>query len=181
MSSLLKEELQKRLFSPEGQTLKDFIEIEEPVQCRHFLCVSVLKNKEVQLSVVQCQKHQSCNSKRLRRSHFVDFYQKIEVWLLQDLVLLDGRNPDIDDPCFLMHFTSIRFVRAVSCAAKYSFARSLVALSSSHDQSPVTLKNFDQNYIQPAFVCSDQGDCTVLMRVCFYAVNLVWLSMCPAP
>ncbi|XP_031435114.1 exocyst complex component 1-like isoform X2 [Clupea harengus] len=181
MSSLLKEEMQKRLFWPEGQTLKDFIEIEEPVQCRHFLCVTVLKNKEVQLSVVQCRKRQSSRKKKTKQTFLLDSYQKIEVWHLQDLALLDGRNPDIDDPCFLMHFTTVRFVRAVSCAAKYSLARSLVALSSSHCQSPLTLKNFDQNYIQSADNFFDHGDCIVLTRVCFYALNLVWLSMCPAP
>ncbi|KAL2083004.1 hypothetical protein ACEWY4_020777 [Coilia grayii] len=181
MSSLLKEEMQNMLFLPEGEKLKNFIEIEEPTQCRHFLCVSVLKNKEVQLCVVQCQKHQSSDSKKFKRSHLVDCYQKIEVWPLQDLVMLDGRNPDIDDPCFLMHFGTVRFVRAVSCAAKYSMARCLAALNSSHCQTPLTLKNFDLTYIEPAFMASEQGDCTVLMRVCFYAFNLVWLSLCPAP
>ncbi|XP_063048226.1 exocyst complex component 1-like [Engraulis encrasicolus] len=181
MSSLLREDMQKRLFWPEGQTLKNFIEIEEPTQCRHFLCVSVLKNKEVQLCVVQCQKRQSSDSKRFKRSHLVDSYQKTEVWPLDELVLLDGRNPDIDDPCFLMHFGTVRFVQAINCAAKYSMARCLAALSVSHYQTPLALKNFDETYIEPAVNASEQGDCTPLMQVCFYAFNLVWLSMCPAP
>lgn len=40
MSSLLKEEMQRVLFTPEGQQLKEFIEISETAPGRHFLCVS---------------------------------------------------------------------------------------------------------------------------------------------
>ena len=39
MSSLLKEELERVLFRPEGQRLVEFIEIEEPAPGRHFFCV----------------------------------------------------------------------------------------------------------------------------------------------
>lgn len=40
MSSLLKEEMQRVLFRPEKLRLAEFIEIEEPTDGRHFLCVS---------------------------------------------------------------------------------------------------------------------------------------------
>lgn len=40
MSSLLREEMQRVLFRPGKQRLVEFIEIKEPAQGRHFLCVS---------------------------------------------------------------------------------------------------------------------------------------------
>lgn len=40
MSSLLREEMQRVLFRPGKQRLVEFIEIEEPSQGRHFLCVA---------------------------------------------------------------------------------------------------------------------------------------------
>ncbi|XP_028844336.1 exocyst complex component 1-like [Denticeps clupeoides] len=181
MSSLLKEEMQKVLFRSEGQTLKEFIEIEEPGQGRYFLCVSVSKSNDVQVSVIRCQKKQRTNSKQFLCSHLEDSYHRTEVWSLADLVLLDGMDPDTDNPCFHMHFSTVRTVQAVNCAAKYSLARTLVALSSSHCQTPLNLTNFDCDYIQSGSVYTNRGDCMVLMQICYYAFNLVCLSMCPAP
>lgn len=40
MSSLLREEMQRVLFRPGKQRLVEFIEIKEPAQGRHFLCVA---------------------------------------------------------------------------------------------------------------------------------------------
>lgn len=40
MSSLVKEDLEKRLFKPLAQNLCEFIEIEVSVQDRYYLCVS---------------------------------------------------------------------------------------------------------------------------------------------
>ena len=40
MSSLVKEDLEKKLFKPLSQNLYDFIEIEFSVQDRYYLCVS---------------------------------------------------------------------------------------------------------------------------------------------
>lgn len=86
-----------------------------------------------------------------------------------------------DDPCFLMHFDTVRPVKAVNCAAKYCLARCLVALSDSHQHSELNLRNFDWTYIKPTSIYSNRGDCMVLMRICFYAFNLVCLSLCPVP
>ncbi|XP_028974252.1 exocyst complex component 1-like isoform X1 [Esox lucius] len=190
MSSLLKEEMKRVLFRPEGQKLQEFIEIHEPVPGRHFLCVYVTKTKEVHLCVVRSQKSQksqySASRKKLhsqfsQRSGLEDSYLRTEVWLLQDLALLDGRDPDIDDPCFLMHFSTVRSVTAFSCGAKYSLARALVNLSEQHCGRPLTLVNYDMAYIKPSCVYSNRGDCVIVMQICFYAANLVCLSMCPVP
>ncbi|XP_071388141.1 exocyst complex component 1-like [Centroberyx affinis] len=186
MSSLLKEEMQRVLFRPEGQRLVEFIEIEEPSQGRHFLCVSVLKNKVVQLCIVGCQKPQrssksASKKSQTKRSTFQDSYKRTEVWSLQDLNLVDGRDPDVDDPCFLLHFDEVRSVTAISCSAKYALVRALVALSDQHCQRALTLRNFDWAYIKPTSFYSNRGDCVVLTQICFYAFNLVCLSMCPVP
>ncbi|KAM3865066.1 exocyst complex component 1-like [Diretmus argenteus] len=185
MSSLLKEEMQRVLFRPEGQRLVEFIEIEEPPQGRHFLCVSVLKTKVVQLCIVRCQRSQSSKTEskksHTKRSSFQDSYMRTEIWSLQDLTLVDGRDPDVDDPCFLMHFDTVRSVTAISCSAKYALVRALVALSDQHCQRSLDLQNFDWAYITPTSFYSNRGDCVVLTQICFYAINLVCLSMCPVP
>nr|XP_046235165.1 exocyst complex component 1-like isoform X2 [Scatophagus argus] len=186
MSSLLREEMQRVLFRPGKQRLVEFIEIEEPSQGRHFLCVSVAKNKVVQLSIVRCQILQSSiksgsKKSQTKRSSIQDCYKRMEVWSLQDLTLIDGRDPDVDDPCFVLHFDKVRTVTAVSCSAKYSIVRALVALSDQHYQRSLNLQNFDWTYIRPTSFYSNRGDCVVLTQICFYAFNLVCLSMCPVP
>ncbi|XP_061585521.1 exocyst complex component 1-like [Cololabis saira] len=187
MSSLLREEMQRVVFHPAKQTLVEFIEIEEPARGRHFLCVSVGQGKVVQLCVVQCQESKtslkSSKSKRAqtKRSSLHGSYRRTEVWSLQDLALVDGRDPDVDDPCFLLHFDKVRPVTAVTCSAKYTIVRSLSALSDRHCQRPLNLRNFDCAYIKPTSFYSNRGDCVVLSQICFYACNLVCLSMCPVP
>lgn len=86
-----------------------------------------------------------------------------------------------DDPCFLLHFDKVRTVTATSCSAKYAIVRSLVALSDQHCQRTLNLQNFDWAYIKPTSFYSNRGDCVVLSQICFYAFNLVCLSMCPVP
>ncbi|XP_028314525.1 exocyst complex component 1-like [Gouania willdenowi] len=186
MSSLLREEMQRVLFRPAKQRLVEFIEIEEPSNGRHFLCVSVAKNKVVQLSIVHCQLSKAslkCGTKkgRTKRSSIQDCYRRTEIWSLHDLTLVDGRDPDVDDPCFLLHFDEVRTITATSCCAKYSIVRALVALCDQHCQSSLNLRNFDWAYIKPTSFYSNRGDCIVLSQICFYAFNLVCLSMCPVP
>ncbi|XP_015200957.1 exocyst complex component 1-like [Lepisosteus oculatus] len=168
MSSLLKEEMQKRLFRPEGQRLDEFIEIVYSAQGRHFLCVSVTKGKDVLISLV-----------KYVRSGLDDTYEKIQSWFLKDLVLLDGREADTDDPFFDMHFDKVHKLEALSCAAKYSFARCLTRLSGTYCQRELKIANFDITYIEPTSLSSNRGDCMVIMQICFYAFNLVCLSLCP--
>lgn len=86
-----------------------------------------------------------------------------------------------DDPCFLLHFDKVRTVTAVSCSAKYTIVRALVAVSDQYCQRSLNLRNFDWSYIKPTSFYSNRGDCVVLTQICFYAFNLVCLSMCPVP
>uniref|UniRef100_A0A3B4GCE1 Exocyst complex component 1-like n=3 Tax=Haplochromini TaxID=319058 RepID=A0A3B4GCE1_9CICH len=168
MSSLLREEMQRVLFRPAKERLVEFIEIEEPSHGRHFFCMSVpLKS----------------TSKRsfTKRSCIQECYRRAEIWSLKDLTLIDGRNPDVDDPCFLLHFDEVRTVTAISCSAKYAMVRALVALSDRYCQRSLNLRNFDWPYIKPTSFYSNKGDCAVLSQICFYAINLVCLSMCHVP
>ncbi|XP_061536658.1 exocyst complex component 1-like [Phycodurus eques] len=187
MSSLLREEMQRVLFRPAKQRLMEFIEIEEPEIGRHFLCVSVTNSKRmVQLCIVRCQITQTPIKSRSKRAHtkrssIQECYRKTEIWSLQDLTLVDGRDPDVDDPFFLLHFDKVRTVRAVSCSAKYAIVRALVALSEQYCERSLNLDNFDWAYIKPTSFYSNRGDCVVLSQICFYAFNLVCLSMCPVP
>lgn len=86
-----------------------------------------------------------------------------------------------DDPCFLLHFDKVRTVTAISSSAKYAIVRALVALSEKYCKSTLNLQNFDWAYIKPTSFYSNRGDCVVLSQICFYAFNLVCLSMCPVP
>ncbi|KAM7394171.1 hypothetical protein PAMP_020988 [Pampus punctatissimus] len=169
--------MQRVLFRPAKQRLVEFIEIEEPPQGRHFLCVSVAKNQVAQLSIVQCQISNTPMKSGSKRSHTIrsslqDCYRRTEIWSLQDLTLVDGRDPDVDDPYFLLHFDKVRTVRAVSCSAKYSFVRALVAVCDKNCQMSMKLLNFDWSYIKPTSFYSNRGDCVVLTQICFYAFNL---------
>ncbi|MBN3277862.1 EXOC1 protein, partial [Polyodon spathula] len=168
MSSLLKEEMQKKIFRPDGHHLDEFIEIVYSAQGRYFLCVSVTKGQEVQISLL---KH--------TRSNLDDKYEKTETWLLKDLLLLDGRDSDTDNPHFDMHYEKMYTLEALSCAAKYAFARCLVQLSRRYYKKELKIVNFDTAYTEPTSLSSNRGDCMVLMQICFYAFNLVCLSLCP--
>ncbi|KAM3623759.1 uncharacterized protein V6R79_015244 [Siganus canaliculatus] len=177
MSSLLREEMQRVLFRPAKQRLVEFIEIEEASNGRHFLCVSVAKHKVVQLSIVQCQislstMESKSKKSQTKRSRIQDCYRRTEIWSLHDLTLVDGRDPDVDDPCFLLHFDKVRTVTAITCSAKYAIVRALVALSDQYCQRSLNLQNFDWTYIKPTSFYSNRGDCVVLTQICFYAFNL---------
>ena len=78
-----------------------------------------------------------------------------------------------------MHFDKVRQVTAINSGAKYAMARALIGLSDKYCQSPLTLQNFDLAYIHPTCVYTNRGDCVVLLQICFYAVNLLCLALCP--
>uniref|UniRef100_A0A8C5B7D4 Uncharacterized protein n=1 Tax=Gadus morhua TaxID=8049 RepID=A0A8C5B7D4_GADMO len=159
MSSLLKEELERVLFRPEGQRLVEFIEIEEPAPGRHFFCVGG----------------------RLTHDQ-VTFLQVICIVLI--LLHVSGPYSLIslqDDPCFILHFDKVRSVTAINCSAKYALVRALVKLSDKHSKVALNVENMDWAYVRPTSFYSNRGDCAVLSQICFYAFNLVCLSMCPVP
>ncbi|KAG9479788.1 exocyst complex component 1-like [Eleutherodactylus coqui] len=171
MSSLLKEDMEKKLFKPKGQTLYEFIETKSKSKERFYLCASVAKGQEVLISLVK--HYRACLDER---------YEVVEMWFLKELKFIDGKEPDTDNPHFDMMFEEVCNVEAYSCASKYAFARSLIKLNTLHTKRDIKVLNFDSSYIEDGVIwSSNNGDCLVLMRICFYASNLLCLSLCPIP
>ncbi|XP_013373936.1 PREDICTED: uncharacterized protein LOC102009124 [Chinchilla lanigera] len=171
MSSLVKEDLEKKLFKPLSQNLYEFIEIEFSVQDRYYLCVSVTKNEEVKIIMV---KHY--------RIGLDEKYEVTKKWSLNDLQMIDGKEADTDNPFFDLHFKKVYSLEAYSCASKYAFARTVNKLNHAYLKKDLQIVNFDSTYINDDSIWSSNNkDCLVLMRICFYAFNLVCLSLCPLP
>ncbi|XP_029440000.1 exocyst complex component 1-like [Rhinatrema bivittatum] len=171
MSSLVKDDLEKKLFKPEGHSLHEFIEIEGTSNERYFLCAAVTKYEDVQICMV-----------KRHRIQLEEMYEVAEFWLLKDLELIDGKDADADNPYFDLQFGKLYSWEAYSCASKYAFARSLVKLNETYLQKDIQIVNFDMAYIEDSAIwSSNNGDCLVLMRICFYASNLLCLSLCPIP
>ncbi|XP_038625051.1 exocyst complex component 1-like [Tachyglossus aculeatus] len=171
MSSLVKEDLKKKLFKPLSQRLYEFIEIEFSTQDRYYLCVSVTKSDEVKIIMVKNW-----------RLGLDEKYEIAKNWSLNDLEMIDGKEADADNPFFDLHFKKVYSLEAYSCASKYSFARTVNKLNHAYLKKDLRIVNFDITYINDdSNWSSNNKDCLVLMRVCFYASNLLCLSLCPFP
>ncbi|XP_064367206.1 exocyst complex component 1-like [Dromaius novaehollandiae] len=169
MSSLLKEDLAKRLFGPRRQRLHEFIEVEGSGAERLYLCAAVTKGEEVEICMV---KHF-----RVDRE---ERYEIVEKWFLKDLEMIDGKEADTDNPYFDMHFHKVYSMEAYSCASKYTFARTLNKLNETYLKKDLKIVNFNNTYLNDDSIWSSNNrDCLVLMRICFYASNLLCLSLCP--
>ncbi|KAH1169533.1 hypothetical protein KIL84_000518 [Mauremys mutica] len=149
MSSLVKEDLQKKLFQPLGQSLREFIEIECSAHDRFYLCAAVTKGGEVEISMV---KH--------FRIDLDEKYEMAEKWFLKDLEMIDGKEADTDNPYFDMHFEKVYSWEAYSCASKYAFARTLNKLNYMYLKKDLKIVNFDITYINDdSLWSSNNGDC----------------------
>ncbi|XP_021252565.1 uncharacterized protein LOC110398883 isoform X3 [Numida meleagris] len=85
-----------------------------------------------------------------------------------------------DNPYFDMHFHKVYSMEAYSCASKYTFARTLNNLNETYLKKDLKIVNFDSTYLNDDSIWSSNNrDCLVLMRICFYASNLLCLSLCP--
>ncbi|XP_025942216.1 exocyst complex component 1-like [Apteryx rowi] len=107
-------------------------------------------------------------------------YEIVEKWFLKDLEMIDGKEADTDNPYFDMHFHKVYSMEAYSCASKYTFARTLNKLNEMYLKKDLKIVNFDNTYLNDDSIWSSNNrDCLVLMRICFYASNLLCLSLCP--
>lgn len=75
----------------------------------YFPYSAVAKNKVVQLSIVRCQISQTTLKSGSKKSHtkrscIQECYRRAEVWSLQDLTLIDGRDPDVVINQILLQF-----------------------------------------------------------------------------
>uniref|UniRef100_A0A7N9CN10 Exocyst complex component 1 like n=2 Tax=Cercopithecinae TaxID=9528 RepID=A0A7N9CN10_MACFA len=109
-------------------------------------------------------------------------YEVTKKWSLNDLKMIDGKEADTDNPFFDLHFKKVYSLEAYSCASKYAFARTVNKLNHAYLKKDLQIVNFDSTYINDDSIWSSNNkDCLVLMRICFYAFNLVCLSLCPLP
>ncbi|XP_052538490.1 exocyst complex component 1-like isoform X1 [Tympanuchus pallidicinctus] len=198
MSSLVKEDLAKRLFGPRRLRLQEFIEVEGSGSERCYLCAAVPPRIHCQsnqdtwiiptVPVLELGLHCTVVSKSeeveiCMVKHFRDREEKYEVvekWFLKDLEMIDGKEADTDNPYFDMHFHKVYSMEAYSCASKYTFARTLSNLNETYLKKDLKIVNFDSTYLNDDSIWSSNNrDCLVLMRICFYASNLLCLSLCP--
>ncbi|XP_065592194.1 exocyst complex component 1-like isoform X1 [Cyrtonyx montezumae] len=198
MSSLVKEDLAKRLFGPRRLRLHEFIEVEGSGTERCYLCAAVLQRichqSKQDMSIIHTVPalelgfHYSVVTKNeeveiCMVKHFRDREEKYEVvekWFLKDLEMIDGKEADTDNPYFDMHFHKVYSMEAYSCASKYTFARTLSNLNDTYLKKDLKIVNFDSTYLNDDSIWSSNNrDCLVLMRICFYASNLLCLSLCP--
>ncbi|XP_048798912.1 exocyst complex component 1-like isoform X1 [Lagopus muta] len=198
MSSLVKEDLAKRLFGPRRLRLQEFIEVEGSGAERCYLCAAVpprihhQNNQDMWIiptvPVLEFGLHCTVVSKSeeveiCMVKHFRDREEKYEVvekWFLKDLEMIDGKEADTDNPYFDMHFHKVYSMEAYSCASKYTFARTLSNLNETYLKKDLKIVNFDSTYLNDDSIWSSNNrDCLVLMRICFYASNLLCLSLCP--
>ncbi|XP_005045355.1 PREDICTED: exocyst complex component 1-like [Ficedula albicollis] len=106
-------------------------------------------------------------------------YEIVEKWFLKDLEMIDGKEADTDNPYFDMHFHKVYHMEAYSCASKYTFARTLNKLNATYLKKDFKIVNFDDTYLNDDSIWSSSNrDFLVVMRVCFYASNLLCLSLC---
>ncbi|ELR54044.1 Exocyst complex component 1 [Bos mutus] len=133
--------------------------------------VEMTKNEEVKIIMV---KHY--------RIGLDEKYEVTKKWSLNDLQMIDGKEADTDNPFFDLHFKKVYSLEAYSCASKYAFARTVNKLNHAYLKKDLQIVNFDSTYINDDSIWSSNNkDCLVLMRICFYAFNLVCLSLCPLP
>lgn len=78
-----------------------------------------------------------------------------------------------------MHFHKVYNMEACSCASKYTFTRTLNKLNAMYLKKDLKIVNFDDTYLNDdAIWSSSSRDFVVVMKVCFYASNLLCLSLC---
>lgn len=64
------------------------------IVCIVFLRTVSKRKQQVLISVVRCEKTHHGKSKKSRRIGLEDQYVRTEMWALEDLRILDGRDPD---------------------------------------------------------------------------------------
>ncbi|XP_062898521.1 exocyst complex component 1-like [Mobula hypostoma] len=138
MAALLRKELKKEVFHPNGDRLFAVIEVVtgEQEDERYYLCSSVTNCKEVQITFV----------KNMISSENEQF-EKITTWYLEDLKLVDGKEANQDNPHFDMHFDKVYGWESSSTASKYTFVRCLQELNRHYLGKKITFVNFDADFL----------------------------------
>ncbi|KAF4012992.1 hypothetical protein G4228_004458 [Cervus hanglu yarkandensis] len=173
MSSLVKEDLEKKLFKPLSQNLCEFIEIEFSVQDRYYLCVSVTKNEEVKIIMVkhyrigldekyEVTKKWSLNDLQMidgkeadtvkvvkvKKSDKGDFYKRQIAWALRDLAVVDAKDAIKENPEFDLHFEKIYKWVASSTAEKNAFISCIWKLNQRYLRKKIDFVNVSSQLLE---------------------------------
>ncbi|XP_078276903.1 exocyst complex component 1-like [Rhinoraja longicauda] len=156
MATLLRKDLKKEIFNPNEDRLFAVIEVRTGDQEdeRYFLCCSVTKCKEVQITFV----------KNMISSQNEQF-EKVSSWFLEDLKLVDGKEAHQDNPHFDLHFDKVYGWESSSTASKYKFVRCLQELNHHYLGKEITFVNFDVDFLIDTNSIVDRGDCMLAVNI----------------
>ncbi|XP_007900167.1 exocyst complex component 1-like [Callorhinchus milii] len=165
MASVRKAMLQEKVFAPKGEKLVHVMQVRTSEENEeHCLCIAVTRDEEVM--IVYLKVPANGLREKCRRQ---------EVWYLEDLVLVDGRDATKDNPHLDMHFQTLCTWEASSTAAKYTFVRSLKKTNKLYLQKDIQFVNFDSAYIQETGFFGVPEDTILVIQLCLQAFNCICL------
>ncbi|XP_043925621.1 exocyst complex component 1-like [Protopterus annectens] len=169
MTTVRKKLVQDNVFRPKGDKLLHILSLSKSSSQKEdsYLCISVTREKEVQISHLQ-----------IRRMGTTDMYERLKVWHLKDLVLVDGRDAMEDNPHFDMHFSDVCSWEAFSTASKYEFARCLRKMSKTYYKKDLRFIHFDNDFIEDVRHYEVPEDTMLVLKMCLQAFNCVCLLGC---
>ncbi|XP_038649411.1 exocyst complex component 1-like [Scyliorhinus canicula] len=161
MANVRKAMLQENIFTPKGEKLMHVLQIQVSEENEDYcLCLTVTRNEEVQITFL----------KILPNGH-KEKYMIQEVWFLEDLTLVDGRDATTDNPFLDLHFQTVCSWEACSTGAKYAFIRSLRKMNKIYLQKDIQFLNFDSDFIQDMSFFGVPEDTMMVIQLCLQAFN----------
>ncbi|XP_067852707.1 exocyst complex component 1-like [Heptranchias perlo] len=165
MATARKAMLQENVFTPKGERLMHVLQIQVSEENEDYrLCITVTRDEEVQITFL-----------KILPNGLKENYKIQEVWFLEDLTLVDGRDATKDNPHFDLHFQTVCSWEASSTAAKYAFVRSLRKTNKIYLQKDIQFVNFDTAYIQEMSFFGVPEDTLLVIQLCLQAFNCICL------
>ncbi|XP_078267316.1 exocyst complex component 1-like [Rhinoraja longicauda] len=157
--------LQENFFGPKGERLVHVLPIQVSEENEDYcLCITVTRDEEVYITFMKI------TNKGLKEMYMIQ-----EVWYLEDLTLVDGKDANSDNPHLDLHFETICSWEASSTAAKYAFVRSLRKVNKVYLQKDIQFLNFDSDFIQDMNFFGVPEDTMLVVQLCLQAFNCICL------
>ncbi|XP_059845928.1 exocyst complex component 1-like [Hypanus sabinus] len=165
MTSVRKATLQENVFGPKGERLIHILPIQVSEENEDYvLCITVTRDKEVHITFLKVLNH-----------GLKETFVTQEVWHLDDLTLVDGKDATSDNPHLDLHFQAVYSWEASSTAAKYAFVRSLRKVNNVYLQKDIQFLNFDDDYIKEMSFFGVPEDTMLVIQLCLQAFNCICL------